>query len=163
MLTIKKIISGGQTGADQAGLKAAYDHKYETGGFAPKGYITSDGPNRQLLQKKYGLLEHGDGYVPRTYENVKCSHGTIRMAIDFESPGEQLTLMAIEKYNKPFLDIDLNNPISTMRLYNWLLEHNIKVLNVAGNTEGKHGKSIFKPCYEFLNELFILRSMHEFR
>jgi len=151
-----RIISGGQTGADQAGLKAAYDNKYETGGFAPVDYQTSDGPNRQLLQKKYRLIEYGEGYVPRTFENVKHSDGTIRMAFDFESPGEKLTLVAVEQYKKPHFDVDLNNPIATMRLYDWLLEHNIKVLNVAGNTEGKHGKSIFKPCYEYLNKCFKL-------
>jgi len=154
MISLRKVISGGQTGADQAGLKAAFDNEYETGGYAPIRYITSDGPNRQLLQKKYGLLEHGEGYVIRTLKNAQCSDGTIRMAINFKSPGEQLTLMAIEQYNKPFMDIDLNNTIPVSRLYDWLLEHNIKVLNVAGNTEGKHGRAIFKPCYNYLNELF---------
>ena len=154
MFTLTKIISGGQTGADQAGLKAAFDNGYKTGGFAPKGYITSDGPNRQLLQKKYSLTEYGEGYVPRTFENVRHSNGTIRMAIDFTSPGEQITLLGIEKYNKPYFDIDLNNTSPVSRLYEWLLEHNIKVLNVAGNTDGKHGRNIFKPCYEYLIEFF---------
>jgi len=149
-----KVISGGQTGADQAGLKAAYNNNYETGGFAPMRFNTSEGPNRQLLQKKYGLKEFGEGYVPRTIENVKNSDGTLRMAIDFQSPGEQLTLLATEQNNKPCFDIDIIDPPPVLRLYNWLLEHNIKVLNIAGNAEGKYGMNIFNPCYEYLTKLF---------
>ena len=151
-----KVISGGQTGADQVGLKAAYEFGYEYGGFAPTDFLTSEGPNRQLLGKKYGLIEWGHGYHERTIQNVKSSDGTIRLAVDFTSPGEILTLKSIRKYNKPYIDVDLDDPIPVLRLYDWLLEHNIKVLNVAGNTEGKNGKSIFNLSYQYLFELFML-------
>ena len=45
---IKKIISGGQTGADQIGLEVALSLGIPTGGTAPKGFITETGPNYKL-------------------------------------------------------------------------------------------------------------------
>ena len=40
---IKKIVSGGQTGADRAGLDAAIECGVEYGGWLPKGRTAEDG------------------------------------------------------------------------------------------------------------------------
>lgn len=45
-----KIISGGQTGVDICALRAAKRANIETGGWAPFGYITIKGPQKELLQ-----------------------------------------------------------------------------------------------------------------
>jgi hypothetical protein len=37
---IERVISGGQTGADQAGWRAARAAGIPTGGFMPKGFLT---------------------------------------------------------------------------------------------------------------------------
>jgi len=50
---VKKIISGGQTGADRAALDFAIKHKIPHGGWVPKGRIAEDGP----LDKNYRLTE----------------------------------------------------------------------------------------------------------
>ena len=42
------IISGGQTGADQAGIAAAVKHGLDVDGWAPKNWMTEDGPDPQL-------------------------------------------------------------------------------------------------------------------
>ena len=42
---IKKVISGGQTGADQGGLMAAWERGIATGGAVPFEYRTNLGPN----------------------------------------------------------------------------------------------------------------------
>ena len=42
------IISGGQTGADMAGLMAAKKVGFNTGGFAPKGFKTELSSNLML-------------------------------------------------------------------------------------------------------------------
>ena len=42
-IMIKKIISGGQTGADQAALDAAIKYNFPHGGWIPKGRKTEDG------------------------------------------------------------------------------------------------------------------------
>ena len=62
----EKVISGGQTGADQAGLIAAEKAGITTGGWMPKGFRTLDGPNPGLAAR-FGLREHpSEEYPPRT-------------------------------------------------------------------------------------------------
>ena len=46
MLTIKKIISGGQTGADQGGLQFALNNDIPAGGYWPRGRIDPGGGNK---------------------------------------------------------------------------------------------------------------------
>ena len=71
---IRKIISGGQTGADIAGLDAAIAHKIPYGGWVPRGRKTENGP----LDEKYVMqLMLSGSYPKRTEQNVKDSDGTI--------------------------------------------------------------------------------------
>jgi len=44
---IKKIVSGGQTGADRAALDVALKFNIPQGGWIPKGRKTEDGPLNQ--------------------------------------------------------------------------------------------------------------------
>ena len=76
---LHKVISGGQTGSDQAGLIAAARFGIATGGWMPRGFETADGPNPRLAER-FGLREHTGGYVERTSTNVRDSDGTIRIA-----------------------------------------------------------------------------------
>jgi hypothetical protein len=147
---LKKVISGGQTGADQAGLYVAGDRGIKIGGWAPKGFMTSVGPN--LLLKFLGLKEHKGGYRDRTRENVRDSDGTIRLAVSFTSPGEKCTLNAIKEYGKPHIDVDLLNPIQPKVVAQWIIANKIKVLNVAGNTEGEY--PIFDLTKKYLTKVF---------
>ena len=52
---LSKVVSGGQTGADQAGLRAAAKAGIDTGGWACKGWLTEKGPASWLAD--YGLAE----------------------------------------------------------------------------------------------------------
>ena len=135
---IHKIISGGQYGADQAGLRVAMDLGLKTGGMVPHGWKTKFGSRPQL--SKLGLIEHptSDSYVPRTKWNVKNSDATIRFAYNHMSPGEVCTYKAIKQYDKPYFDVDLHDIESGINLYfvdvvKFLFDHNVEVLNVAGN------------------------------
>jgi hypothetical protein len=152
---IQYIISGGQTGADQAGLQVALDHSIKTGGWSAHGWLTKDGPNQELLQGRYNLKEHTGGYKQRTHENAKVSDGTIRCCVDFFSPGEICTLNGIKKFKKPHFDIYLPQPASHKDLLIWLLRYNIKVLNVAGNTQGTKGFDIYTMTYNYLDQFLI--------
>lgn len=132
---LKKIVSGGQTGADQAGLVIGKRFGLETGGWIPKGFKTSEGPRPEFAQL-YKLQEHiSSDYAPRTELNVKESCGTVRLAGCFDSKGEICTLKYIKKYKKPFIDIDLTDKPSSKVFLDWIVENQIKVLNVAGNSE----------------------------
>lgn len=135
---ILKIISGGQYGADQAGLKVAMDLGLKTGGMVPNGWITKFGARPQLA--KLGLIEHptSDKYPPRTAWNVKNSDATIRFAYDFKTAGEWCTLKAIHKYKKPYIDVDLSLVENGFNLYyldiaEFFFKHDVNILNVAGN------------------------------
>ena len=71
---LKKIISGGQTGADRAALDAAIRLGIPHGGWVPKGRIAEDGP----LDPTYHLREMPtDSYIERTEKNVTDSDGTL--------------------------------------------------------------------------------------
>lgn len=134
-MRLRKVRSGGQTGADQAGLVVARRFGLETGGVMPKGFKTMTGP-RPDLAKLYGLVEHvSDNYVPRTYENARDSDGTVRLAGNFSSPGEICTLKAIKEYKKPYFDVDLADPPRVSDFVDWLTNNQIETLNVAGNAE----------------------------
>ena len=50
---IKKIISGGQTGADIGAIDAALKYSFPYGGWIPKGRLTENGP----LPNEYQLME----------------------------------------------------------------------------------------------------------
>jgi len=152
---LKKVISGGQRGVDQAALFAASKLEIETGGWAPKGYMTLDGPKSGLA--KMGLVEHtASHYPPRTYANVKDSDGTIRLAYDFTTAGELCTLKAIKKYNRPYYDIDLNDPDFIFDVTNWIQKNNIEIINIAGNAGKtlKESKIIFKRASSYLYKVF---------
>lgn len=139
---ITTVISGGQNGADQGGVAAAKKLGIKTGGFVPNGWITLDGPAPHL-EKEYGMQQHkSPKYPPRTEANVKMADGTIRFATNFNSYGEQCTLKAIKKHSKPYFDVDVRNPPDVAEVVKWITSNNIKILNVAGNSE-KSSPGIF--------------------
>lgn len=80
-----KVISGGQSGVDQAALRSARACGLATGGLVPKGWLTEEGPAPWLSD--YGLTEHtSPDYSPRTRANVDDAHATLIIA-----PREPLT------------------------------------------------------------------------
>lgn len=153
---VKKVISGGQTGADIAGLIAAKKLGLETGGTMPKGFRTLKGP-RPEYARLYGVKEHASyAYPPRTECNVKDSDGTIRFATNWDSAGERCTLKLIKKHGKPFLDVAPNaDPfdfITHPLAKRWIQDNNIQILNVAGNSE-ETSPGIAKFVIEYLTEV----------
>lgn len=141
------IISGGQTGADQAGLYAAHDNGVKTGGIAPANYMTLTGSNYKL-RDIFGLTSTLGGYRLRTYLNVQNSDCTLRFAYDFNSSGEKCTKNAIDKYQKPYMDIDLNYPIGDdliLDISKWIITNKFEVINIAGNAQRK--LDVYTPTY----------------
>lgn len=150
---VELIISGGQTGADQAGLFAAKFLGIKTSGWMPKGFITQSGP-RPDFKDLFNVFEHtSSAYPPRTFSNVKDSDATIRFASNFDSPGEKLTLKAIQQYNKPHIDVDVKNAIHYNEVRLWLRKNKIKRLNVAGNAEST-SEGIRDFTYNYLLRVF---------
>mgnify|MGYP003147850295 FL=1 len=65
---VAQVISGGQTGADIAGLKIAAEKGIPTGGRLPRRYMTEDGPNYSL-QSRYGLVPDTNPLDSQTLAN----------------------------------------------------------------------------------------------
>jgi hypothetical protein len=73
-MTLKQIISGGQTGVDRGALDAALEAQFPCGGWCPADRAAEDGP----IPAHYPLtpLARG-GYRERTRQNVLDSDGTV--------------------------------------------------------------------------------------
>lgn len=126
---VTKVISGGQTGIDQLALEIAYKYGIPTGGTAPKGYRTEQGPMPRLLRDKYGLSESPYfQYGPRTAKNVKDSDATIIYG-NMLSPGTKLTIQICTSLRKQYI----TNPTYAILLDFICDVGDVKVLNVAGN------------------------------
>ena len=121
-MKLRKVISGGQTGADRTGLECAKELGLETGGIAPKGFRTELGPD--LTLKQFGVTENGSSsYHPRTLANVLSSDATVWFGNPF-SPGGKLTHKYCSQYQKPFLI----NPSNLEGI-----AEEFEVINIAGN------------------------------
>lgn len=158
MRILSQVISGCQTGADEAGLQAAYDLGIKTGGWMPKGYRTLTGP-RPDLAKRFGLRQHSSAaYNERTWDNVLEADATIRFASNFKSAGEKCTLNAIKAHSKPYLDFDIPFLFfggEVVHAAEFIYDHKIVVLNIAGNSE-QTSPNIYKYVYSFLTNVFQL-------
>lgn len=125
-MKLRKVISGGQNGADRTGLECAKEMGLETGGTAPKDYKTESGLDPSL--KEFGLEESTfSTYQPRTKENVKNADVTLWFG-NLGSPGYWCTLNACKTYNK----LMINNP-DPARLR--VVANTCEVVNIAGNRE----------------------------
>ena len=146
---IKKIISGGQTGADQAGLDFAIEHEIPHAGWIPKGRLTEVGP----LPEKYNLQEMpSKSYPKRTEKNIIDSDGTLIVSHGKMTGGTLLTWELAEKHNKPCLHVDLKVHSITVGanfLHDWVEQNGIKTMNVAGPRASKDNK-IYSAVKELL-------------
>lgn len=134
---IRKIVSGGQTGVDQAALDAAIKLGIPHGGWVPKGRKTENGP----LPSKYNMQEMPtSNYTDRTEQNVLDSDGTLIISRGRLTNGSEYTQKMAMKHNRPWLHIDLNKKpkfhASTI-IITWLDENRVEILNVAGPRASK--------------------------
>ena len=160
-LGLTRVISGGQNGADLAGLFAAKEFGIETGGHCPKFCQTSSGPNFDL-RDVFGLEEtKSTSYPKRTELNVKNSDGTIRFASNFGTAGEILTLRFIEQYKKPNFSVQLSRTneidereMAAQYIFNWIVGNSIRILNVAGNRDDIRQGIHFHQTLNILRAVF---------
>jgi hypothetical protein len=129
---IKKIVSGGQTGADRAALDVAIEMGIAHGGWINKGRQTEDG----TLPQKYCLKEIDSiDYYQRTELNVADSDGTVIISHGGLKGGSARTLILAEQHNKPCLHIDLDELgvyKAVEKINSWIKDREIEILNVAG-------------------------------
>ena len=130
---LKRIISGGQLGADQFFLYMAKAMGLETGGTAPKGFKVEGGASLSLGPRFNVVEGESPEYSPRTRKNVEDSDGTIILTKEDGSlgRGSQLTVKFAEELGKPFLVVSPGTSAATIT--NFIRDNNIEVLNGAGS------------------------------
>lgn len=100
---VKKIVSGGQTGADRGALDAAIALAIPHGGWCPKGRRAEDG----VIHSRYQLREtETEKHRPRTKLNVEDSDGKMILTHGPLEGGSLFTAEYAERMGKPFLHFD---------------------------------------------------------
>lgn len=131
---IERLVSGGQTGADRAALDVALELGIACGGWCPQGRRSEDG----VIPGKYPLKEtEARSYSKRTKLNVMDSDGTLVINQGVLEGGTAYTVHLAEKLKKPCLVINTEQPGVVDEVVAWIVENNIRVLNVAGPRESK--------------------------
>ena len=152
-----RIISGGQTGADQGGLFAARVLAIPTGGTAPHGWLTEAGPEEQLL-RSFGLVECVQpGYDSRTKMNVLDADGTVLFG-SYASGGSALTAKLAREAGKPLFHVPFpalhDGHDKKAEFREWIVRFRIRILNVAGNRESQ------SPGLQVFARKFLVEALH---
>jgi hypothetical protein len=159
MNQIKKVISGGQTGVDQAALRAAIASGIPIDGWCPPGRSCEDG----VIPEEFPLNEtpcERSEYAPeiprsmRTEWNARDSDGVLILtkSVSTLDPGTNWARLCSIRYRKPYLIEDPGDPLSQSRSRKWIERNSIAVLNVAGPSE-KTEPGTGALAYIFLTQL----------
>jgi hypothetical protein len=133
---IARVITGGQTGADQAGWRSARAAGIATGGLMPRGFLTEDGP-RPDFARNFGAEEHHaadpDG---RTVANVLAADATLVFATEPCGPGTRRTIATCHATGRPCRVVHLGPAgfdTTPDDVAAWIRGHPVRILNVAGD------------------------------
>lgn len=152
-MIIEKIVTGGQTGADQAALFVATELGYSVGGWCPLGGLDE---NTQSILGKYPLKEvtglpFEDSVAERTKRNIQDSDATLIIVPAIPLPanitdGTLLTIKHAEEKQKPYLLMKSSDKNVRESFLAWIQEHQVKVLNIAGPRESKWPGTYDQTC-----------------
>jgi hypothetical protein len=140
---IRKIVSGGQTGADRGALYAARDEEVPIGGWIPRGARAEDGRVPERLAEHLQETE-STRYETRTRRNVRDADATLIVSLGAElTGGSLLTWNIADAFGRPCRHVQITRdgiPVhdrAMTSLVQWIRHHEIGVLNVAGPRESK--------------------------
>jgi hypothetical protein len=152
---LDKIVSGGQTGADQAGWRTARTFGIPTGGWMPKGFLTEDGPRPELAKEFSAAEMPTNSYPARTEQNVRDSDATVWFG-ETTTKGAQETVAACHRFSRPCMLVFPDASFEPAHVARWIAEHQVRTLNVAGNRETDEpgiGDRVERFLAEVLEEL----------
>jgi hypothetical protein len=131
-LSVIKLVSGGQSGADRAALDVAIELGIAHGGWVPQGRWAEDG----VLAARYQLRETDSPQVAlRTEWNVRDADATLIFFHGEPTGGTALTVRFAASYQKPALCVNLatsDETVAAHAITAWLNEIRPAILNVAG-------------------------------
>ncbi len=150
---ISKIISGGQTGADRAGLDVAMSLGLDYGGSLPSGRRTEDG----YLSRKYTKMKEVKSryYHVRTEKNVMDSDATIIFTFSRMGSGSALTIKKAEEHYKSCLHVNLDKQTddeAVKIVTEWLDSVRPHTLNIAGSREST-AQGIYQRVFNIMNRV----------
>jgi hypothetical protein len=146
-----KVISGGQTGVDRAGLDAALAAGFPIGGHCPKGRGAEDG----TIPDRYPLIElESQESHYRTERNVIAADGTLILNRGLLTHGTKRAQDLAIKYGKPYLVVQLVDPVPPDRVIRWIQNQFINTLNIVGPRESKFPEGIYAEAYAYLQQIF---------
>ncbi len=129
-----RILSGGQTGVDRAGLEVALALGLGAGGWCPRGRRAEDG----RIPDRYPLREApGRAYSERTRLNVRDSDATLILCRGPLGGGTLLTARIARELGRPLRIADLSRRPQAPAAAAWLRRHGVRRLNIAGPRESQ--------------------------
>lgn len=149
---LSKVISGGQTGADIAGLRAAKAFGISTGGWMPRNFKTEAGPKREYMTLYAMEQTSSYDYGKRTRWNIRDSGATIIFG-NIGTPGSKLTKMHCDEIGREWLNVWTPLSVEPFHVAEWLSGIGCKELNCAGNRESK-APGIEAWVYTYLCDVF---------
>jgi Circularly permutated YpsA SLOG family len=143
MNIVKRIVSGGQTGVDQAALRAAQALGLPCDGWCPPGRLCESGTIPSIFPLRETPAERSveATEIPRSQRtewNVRDSDATLilqpRHFVKLD-PGTDWAARCAARYGKPLLVFDPGDPTAVDAVKAWLESLSIHTLNVSGPSE----------------------------
>lgn len=137
-MTVRRIVSGAQTGVDRAALDVALELGIPCAGWVPLGRIDERGriPDRYPNLRETATADWDE----RTEANVRDSDGTLIMSRGSLTGGSAYTERVAVRLGRPHLHVDLGvlaEEQAAGEIRAWVDREAIEVLNVAGPRASK--------------------------
>jgi hypothetical protein len=143
MSALAQVISGGQTGVDQAALRAALACGIARGGWCPPGRDSEAGPIPEDLPLIETPLDRSPDApdVPRSLRtewNVRDSDATLVLrpaSVTRRDPGTEWAIRCAARLGRPVLVSDPEDADAPANILRWIDALPIRTLHVAGPAE----------------------------
>ena len=133
-IMLEKMISGGETGANQAAWQAATAFGVPTGGWVPKGFLTEDGPRprvRPAIWRGGAAL----GQRARSHRTERPGRRRDPLVWPDDDIGRSRDGRGVSHVWQTVYAGLPGRGVQPAHVAAWIIENTIKTLNVAGNRE----------------------------
>ncbi len=131
---LEKITSGGETGANLAGWRAALAFGIATAGWMRQGFLTDDGCHPEFAQQFAASELPTDSELACIEENVQDSDATVWFGAT-TNRNAHATVAACLALGKPYMPVYPGASFEPPHIAEWIGENKVKILNVAGSRE----------------------------
>ena len=150
---LEKVITGGETGAEEAAWRAARDFGVPTGGWMARGFPTEGGPCPELAER-HGTSEKLEGNRSACVErNVHESDATLWFG-ETTTADAHATVGACHRLGKPCMPVYPGATFEPTHVAAWITANQIRSLNVSGNREAAE-PGISRVVEQFLGEVLL--------